>query len=231
MARHDMRLDLDFIEHPKIRKLIKRAGYEGFYSLIKLFSITGKLYKNGILKDCTIEDIEDLSNWNGEYGKFVESLLDVKLLDFENEVYQIHDWKHHQPWIYFSEARSEKAKIAAQARWNGKLDTENAVSMQDACGEHKERNAPSPTPTPNPNPKKNNIPPSVQEVEAYCKERKNGIDAEHFIAFYEARGWMLGKSKMKNWKSAVITWEKNTRHEKNNDVRVTKTAWEEMNES
>lgn len=78
---------------------------------------------------------------------------------------------------------------------------------------------------------KYNIPPSVQEVEAYCKERKNGIDAEHFMAFYEARGWMLGKSKMKNWKSAVITWEKNTRHEKNNDVRVTKTAWEEMNES
>lgn len=52
------------------------------------------------------------------------------------------------------------------------------------------------------------IPPTVKEVQAYCRERNNGIDAEHFIAFYEAKGWMLGKNKMKDWKSAIITWEK-----------------------
>jgi hypothetical protein len=227
-----MRLDLDFIEHPKVRKLIKRSGYEGFYSLIKLFSITGKLYKNGVLKDCGIEDIEDLSNWNGNEGEFVETLLQVKLLDFENGVYQIHDWKHHQPWIYFSDTRSEKARIAAEARWNGKTDTENAHSMQDACGEHTECNAPSPTPTPTPNPnpkpKKDNIPPSLDEVEAYCKERKNGIDAQHFVAFYNAKGWMIGKNKMKDWKSAIITWEKNDKKDnpKKNDIHLAKSIFD-----
>ena len=52
------------------------------------------------------------------------------------------------------------------------------------------------------------IPPTVAEVSAYCKERDNGIDAETFVAHYEAIGWMVGRAKMKNWKQAVITWEK-----------------------
>ena len=54
------------------------------------------------------------------------------------------------------------------------------------------------------------IPPSVDEVEAYCIERKNGVDAQRFIDYYETRGWMLGKTKMKDWKAAVRTWERGT---------------------
>ena len=50
--------------------------------------------------------------------------------------------------------------------------------------------------------------PTLEEVTAYCKERNNGIDAEAFIAFYESKGWLIGKTPMKSWKSAVITWEK-----------------------
>lgn len=52
------------------------------------------------------------------------------------------------------------------------------------------------------------IPPTVDEVTAYCKERKNGIDAQSFIDFYESKGWMIGKNKMKDWKAAVRTWER-----------------------
>jgi hypothetical protein len=54
----------------------------------------------------------------------------------------------------------------------------------------------------------NFIPPTIEEVEAYCQERGNDVDAEKFVAFYSAKGWMIGKNKMKNWKMAVITWEK-----------------------
>jgi len=52
------------------------------------------------------------------------------------------------------------------------------------------------------------IPPPVSEVDAYCSERKNGIDAEEWWNFYESKGWMIGKNKMKSWKSAIVTWEK-----------------------
>ena len=50
--------------------------------------------------------------------------------------------------------------------------------------------------------------PTILEVENYCILRKNKIDPEAFIAFYESKGWMIGKNKMKDWKQAVITWEK-----------------------
>lgn len=52
------------------------------------------------------------------------------------------------------------------------------------------------------------IPPTVEEVKAYCVERNNSIDPESFVDFYSSKGWLIGSSKMKDWKSAVRTWEK-----------------------
>jgi hypothetical protein len=52
------------------------------------------------------------------------------------------------------------------------------------------------------------IPPSLEEVQAYCHERNNSIDPEAFIAFYQSKDWKVGNQKMKDWKSAIITWEK-----------------------
>ena len=59
--------------------------------------------------------------------------------------------------------------------------------------------------------KKNNnkfIPPTREEVAEYCKERKNNVDADRFVDYYTAKGWLVGKTPMKDWKAAVRTWEK-----------------------
>jgi hypothetical protein len=54
------------------------------------------------------------------------------------------------------------------------------------------------------------VPPSLQEVQTYCKERNNSINAEQFIDHYTANGWIQGKGKpIKDWKAAVRTWERN----------------------
>ena len=52
-------------------------------------------------------------------------------------------------------------------------------------------------------------PPTVEEVAEYCRERGNGVDAEHFCSFYASKGWKAGKNPMQDWKAAVRTWEKN----------------------
>lgn len=62
------------------------------------------------------------------------------------------------------------------------------------------------------------IPPSVEEVEQYCLERSNNIDAQSFIDFYESKGWMIGKNKMKDWKAAVRTWERSRKQENKENV-------------
>ena len=63
--------------------------------------------------------------------------------------------------------------------------------------------------------------PTTFEVQDYCKLRNNNIDAEAFIDFYESKGWMVGKNKMKDWKSAVRTWEKRKDRNNNNNDRST----------
>ena len=55
--------------------------------------------------------------------------------------------------------------------------------------------------------------PTVQEVEAYIKEKGYHFDAEHFWNYYESKGWKVGNSPMKNWKAACATWESKRKSE------------------
>lgn len=58
-------------------------------------------------------------------------------------------------------------------------------------------------------PRKRFTPPSVDEVAAYCRERRNAVDAQRFVDFYAASGWMRGKTPVRDWKACVRTWERN----------------------
>ena len=63
-----------------------------------------------------------------------------------------------------------------------------------------------------PTPERLIIPPTLEMVEVYCKERNNGIDPEAFIDYYAARGWYLNKKqRMVDWHAAVGTWERNAK--------------------
>lgn len=50
-------------------------------------------------------------------------------------------------------------------------------------------------------------PPTVEDVEAYCRERGNGVDAQRFVDFYASKGWKVGSAGMKDWRAAVRNWE------------------------
>ena len=52
-------------------------------------------------------------------------------------------------------------------------------------------------------------PPTLEEVKAYCIERGNTVDPQHFVDYYTSNGWKVGKNTMKNWQAAVRTWERN----------------------
>lgn len=51
-------------------------------------------------------------------------------------------------------------------------------------------------------------PPTLSEVQEYCRERNNCVDAERFVDYYTSNGWKVGKNQMKDWKAAVRGWEK-----------------------
>lgn len=56
------------------------------------------------------------------------------------------------------------------------------------------------------------IPPTRQEVQAYCQEKgyKN-VDVERFIDYHTSNGWMVGRNKMKDWKACVRNWNRGQR--------------------
>lgn len=64
-------------------------------------------------------------------------------------------------------------------------------------------------------------PPTVEDVAAYCAERRNGIDPDAFVAYYETRGWFASGRLMRDWKAAVRTWEA---HDKQRGAEITRQA-------
>lgn len=60
------------------------------------------------------------------------------------------------------------------------------------------------------NEKENNnkrfVKPTADEVRAYCQEKGFNVDADRFVDYYESKGWVVGKSPMKDWKAAARNW-------------------------
>ena len=125
---------------------------------------------------------------------------------------------------------SEKRKLAALARWRQGIENQsqtqapascrqvisNASEMQmqsnsNANAEHKGKEIKEKEIIKEREKEKTArrfIPPTVEEVKARIDEMGYTFDAEAFIAFYQSNGWMVGKSKMKDWRAAMVTWQK-----------------------
>jgi hypothetical protein len=95
-----------------------------------------------------------------------------------------------------SEKRSFAGKLGVAAKANAKQNLANVSKGKEKKGKEIKE-------------KKIFITPTINEIRAYCLERKNKIDAQLFIDKYIGNGWMVGKNKMKDWKAVVRTWEKN----------------------
>jgi len=66
------------------------------------------------------------------------------------------------------------------------------------------------------------IPPTVEEVRAYCAEKDYNVDPQRFVDYYTSNGWRVGKNPMKDWKAAVRTWNGK---EQNNGKIESKPVW------
>ena len=56
---------------------------------------------------------------------------------------------------------------------------------------------------------KNIIPPTIEMVEDYINEHGYNVNAHSFMDFYDSKGWLVGRTKMKDWQAAVRTWAHN----------------------
>lgn len=51
-------------------------------------------------------------------------------------------------------------------------------------------------------------PPSVDDVRRHCAEKGYTFDPEAFVSFYASKGWTVGRSPMRDWRQACVTWQK-----------------------
>lgn len=163
--KNDIRLSSDFRDHPKIVRLQKVLGDAAICALVTQWAWVRKYRPKGVLTGMEIDDIENGSKWTGEGGLFVKTLVALKLLEFNDGTYSVHDWKEHQPWAYYSEERSKRARLAADGRWKQKKESTNIICsppvdfVQIAEEVHagsialaQDTDAPSPSPDPTPSP-------------------------------------------------------------------------------
>lgn len=143
------------------------------------------------------------------------------VIPFESGVCVITDWRVNCSKRYdrFSETQYENEKSLLFVTKQGSYTTDANLGLPLVLP----NDVPQGVPVVDPNKIKDNlkknmgakppptprfVPPSVEEVAGYCRERGNCVDAEKFVDFYASKGWVVGKAKMRDWRAAVRTWER-----------------------
>lgn len=168
----------------KIKKLIYVHGFEG-YGLY--WAIIEELYQNANAMRMECERIAyELRN---DKERITSIINDFDLFVIEGEYFYS---ESIQKRLNMRDEKSRKASESAKKRW------ENANAMRP----HSERNAIKERKG-----KENKVnvfkKPTLDELKKYKPE----IDAQRFLDFYDSKGWMIGKNKMKDWKAAARNWE------------------------
>ncbi|KAF0235078.1 MAG: hypothetical protein FD177_237 [Desulfovibrionaceae bacterium] len=166
----DFRVSVDYFEHHKTKKLVKRLGVEGSFCHLKLLAYAAKHRPEGVFTGMDGEDIEIAAGWKGEDGALASTLCDLSLLEqCEEGVFSIHDWQDHNDWASEADARSDSARLSRLARVNKaaaedlKADGRSGITKDEykmyAEGTpyvrrttNRSTPAPAPSPTPAPTP-------------------------------------------------------------------------------
>ena len=135
------------------------------------------------------------------------------IINFESGVIVIKHWKIHnyiqkdryKPTIY----QEEKKQLIEKENKAYTECIQDVYTLETQVRDRKELGKESKEIELGKSQAKRFIPPTLEEVQAYCKERNNNVNAQRFIDYYTSNGWQVGKNKMKNWKAAVRTWENN----------------------
>ncbi len=182
----DFRINTGVLDHPKIKKLIRKKGYEeGFIRLFRLWGWTAENRPKGILTNMDMDDIAIAMNFpdgtTEQCTDLINFLIELRLLDkLENGDLALHDWKDHNPFAYFAPERKEAAQKAAKARWQKKRGQgvnagRNADGMRVAMRKSEIRNAPSPIPIP--------IPLINSSNEGLLSGKKHAVRSDNGIPF------------------------------------------------
>ncbi len=177
MALVDFRVEPSFFNHRKTRALKAACGEHGVLCLLQLWAYAATHKPSGNLAGMSDRTIEIEAGWDQAGDEPLKFITQIRTPEFNFlDEFQLHDWGDHQPFLVSREARSERARRAAKARY-ASLETASsmrpacpeakigAASMLRACVEHENVpvvHAPSPSPSPTPPPSPSPLPSPTQ---------------------------------------------------------------------
>src|ERR1035437_691461 len=194
MDANFLRMDPNLLEHPKIIRLIARYGEPGFVALYRVWSHAAKFNPLGRFDGVTSKELGMIARSPGKPEKFIQFLIETRLLDLDGETVIVHGWTERQPFIATAEERATRNRQAAIARWgrsdSGGLRTPDnaaisacdrdadarASAMHDASAPHTKRNART-------NERSND---RTIGITRHPKSKKQGTELPHDLALTEA---------------------------------------------
>lgn len=202
-----LKLKEDFFDSKRIKKLRKLAGGDTLtiiYLKMQLKSIKtdGVLTFTGLEKSFAEELALDLDENPEDVGLLLNYLLSVGLIETSDSINFL------LPYAVESTG-SEGASAERVRNFRGRQALQcnaDVTQVKRLCNVEIEKEIEKEKDINN---KRSRafVPPTLEEVSAYCKERGKGVDPNKWYDFYQSKGWMIGKNKMKDWKAAVRTWE------------------------
>lgn len=186
-------------EHPKTISLCEHLGAErpqvvGHLHLLWWWCID--YAPDGDISKFTETQISRAAEWAGDPHVFADGLIKSGFVERVNEKAFIHDWHQYCGALMERRLKRLEAKRPPMAA---------------------ERPPTLPYPTNHTQPtlptKKNKSvrfeKPTADQITEYAKTIDFQLDGQKFWNYYESKGWGVGRSPMKNWKAAVMTWKKN----------------------
>lgn len=178
-------------------------------SLLTVWGAANEHTSDGIFRNADLNDIDDMVGIPG-FGEAMQSVGWAKY-DKENECVILPNFNEYNTCgrDRAAEKNAERQRRYREKKKADSNDDSNVTNDVTNNGREEKRreeknNNPSVV-----SPGKKFTPPTVEEVTEYCKERNSIVDPQKFCDFYTAKGWMVGKNRMKDWKACVRTWETN----------------------
>jgi hypothetical protein len=197
----DFRVDTGFWDHPKIVMLKQKHGPTAPEALQRLWSYAARYRCKGILHGMNKESLANMV-CNFSDSTIINTMVDLRLLDYDGGYYAIHDWKKWNGFAYHSDDRSEQSRNAAETRWSKKGKNNQPPNADRIANSNAECSTPSPIPTPSPKPKPKNKDHTAavaadDNIPAYKTKRGRkltGWKLECFEGFWDAFGYKKGKA-------------------------------------
>lgn len=203
-----IQLDAGFYRHPKTLRLKRAIGPAALWVPPRLWSHCCE-HETGDVSHLSTEDLRDVLEYDGDGAALFNGLKDSGFITPDGKTVTGWEERYGAKFRFYR----ERARIAAAARWGKPSPSDNAETRQDKTSKHRQASFKHASSILEASVRSEGVSrftvPTAEEVTAYADSIGYPLPGAAWCDTYAAKGWAVGKNKMKDWKASVRTWKTN----------------------